>query len=100
MRSAFAPDASLVWDGLPPGAGTAADRWLREMQSRDAGLGFDRIEALSGGRMRLTGFVAFSQPQDEGDPREYRARAVLELARDGAGRFRIVSARVARYHRT
>jgi hypothetical protein len=99
VRAAFAPDAALVWDGLAPGTGTAADRWLREMRSRDAALGFDRIETLAGGRVRLTGFIAFNHRPDEGEGQDYRARAVLELARDGGGRLRIVSARIARYHR-
>jgi len=99
VRAAFAPDAALDWDGGPEGGGTAANRWLREAQSRQAALRFDRIEPLGGGRARLTGFVSFSQRRGEGDPREYRARAVLELARDGTGRLRIVSARIGRYRR-
>lgn len=98
VRAAFAPEAALDWDAVQPG-GTAADRWLRELQSRDGALGFDRIEGLGNDRTRLTGFVGFSQQQGEGEAVAYRARAVLELARDVAGRLRIVSARIARYSR-
>lgn len=99
VRAAFAPEAVLVWAGGPAGGGAAADRWLREMQARDAGLGFDRIEALGGGRVRLTGFVAFSQQPGEGEAVNYRARAVLELTRNSEGRLRIVRARISRYAR-
>jgi hypothetical protein len=98
VRAAFAPEAVLDWDGVPP-AGTAAERWLRELRSRSGDLAFDRIEALGNDRARLTGYVVFSQPQARGDARTYRARAVLELARDGAGRLRIVRARIGRYIR-
>jgi hypothetical protein len=98
VRAAFAPEAVLDWDGVPP-PGTAAERWLRELRSRSGDLAFDRIEALGNDRARLTGYVVFSQPQARGDARTYRARAVLELARDGAGRLRIVRARIGRYIR-
>lgn len=97
-RAAFAPDAVLDWDEAPEN-GTAADRWLRQAQSRGAALSFDRIEALDGGRARLTGFVIFRVQEGGGDPRVYQARAVLELARDGAGRLRIVRGRIGRYRR-
>jgi hypothetical protein len=72
---------------------------VREVQARSAVLTFERIEALDGGRARLTGYVAFSQQGSGGGARDYRARAVLELARDGAGRLRIVRARIGRYLR-
>ena len=98
MRAVFAPDAALDWNEIPQTGGTAGERWLRELRARGGALGFDRIETLGNGRTRVTGFVAFNQP-DEGAAQEYRARAVLELARDGSGRLRIVSARIARYHR-
>jgi hypothetical protein len=99
VRAAFAPDAAIIWDGGPESGGAPADRWLREMQARDATLSFERIEALAGGRARLTGYIDFTQRQGRDEGRDYRARAVLELARDAAGRLRIVSARIGRYHR-
>lgn len=98
VRAAFAPDAVLDWDQAQAN-GTAADRWLRQAQSRGAALSFDRIEALDGGRARLTGFVIFRVQEGGGEPREYRARAMLELARDGSGRLRIVRGRIGRYRR-
>lgn len=97
VRGAFAPEAVLDWDETAQG-GSAADRWLRELRARGGAFGFERFETLGNGRTRLTGFVAFTEQRDGGE-REYRARAVLELARDGGGRLRIVSARIARYHR-
>ena len=100
VRAVFAPDAALVWTGGPEADGSAADRWLRETQARSASLYFERIEALDGGRARLTGYLVFSQQAEAGDAREYRARTVLELARDGAGRLQIVSARIGRYLRS
>lgn len=99
VRAAFAPDAALEWDGGPERGGAPADRWLREMQARGAALSFDRIEALAGGRARLTGTIVFTQRQGQDEARDYRARAVIELARDGAGRLRIVRARIGRYIR-
>lgn len=98
VRSAFASGAVLDWDEAAQG-GTAADRWLRELRARGGAFGFERFERLGNGRTQVTGFVAFTQQTGEGQGPEYRARAVLELARDG-GRLRIVSARIARYHRS
>ena len=99
VRAAFAPEAVLDWNEIPQTAGNAGDRWVRELQARSGFLSFERIEALDGGRARLTGYVIFSL-QESGGAREFRARTMLELARDGAGRLRIVRARLGRYLRT
>jgi hypothetical protein len=99
FRAAFAPDAVLDLQGLAA-EGNPVDRWQAFNSERSLYIVIRRIDAMAGGRLRVTGFMLLdTEPDDEGRSKRYRAHATFELAREAAGHLRIVSARVTRFIR-
>jgi hypothetical protein len=102
VRALFAEQASLDWGGeTMSGRDAAVPRWLRDMRTRGAALGWDRIERVDNGHGRVFGHIVYSVAGTGPESGEvyYRARARLDLARGADGRFHITRARIGRFSR-